>query len=156
MCFCSLEKNHLSISVLTTLLPTKVRNVIVALGRFFSFGICWLMGWRLFVSALNEKMIGTHGMQLTSVPLYPFIMAIALGMVIIGFVSFVGRISKFGVGKKRVTNEWWQSFYYETLQAISKKFFVPIYVEPASMCLFNPPYMAKVTNYGDLNGNKSN
>lgn len=86
MCSCSLEKNHLSISVLTSIMPKKVRMVIVSVGRFVSFLVCWLMAWRLAASSLNEKRIGTHGMQLTSVPLYPFILIMALGMLIIGFV----------------------------------------------------------------------
>lgn len=85
LCFCSIEKNHLSISVFTSILPVSVRTKIVAIGRFISFAICWLMAWRLVISALSEKKIGTHGMQLTFVPLYPFIFIIAIGMVIVGF-----------------------------------------------------------------------
>lgn len=101
MCYCSIEKSHLSISVFTILLPTNIRNKIVAVGRFLSFAICWLMAWRLTISALSEKKVGTHGMQLTFIPLYPFILIIAFGMVIVGFVFLLEGFQSLGAIKKQ-------------------------------------------------------
>ena len=96
ICYCGLDKNHLSITVITSLMPDRIRNRIFAAGRVLSAILSFLMAWRLLVTALGEKAAGTHGMQLTSVPLYPFIMVGALGMLILGWILLVEGISSIG------------------------------------------------------------
>ncbi len=100
ICYCGIEKGHLSLGVVTSLFPLKIRKLIVGIGRLFSFGLSWLIAWRLVVSALNEKAAGTHGMQLTSVPLYPFVFIGALGMVVIGWIFLVEALYSLGEVRK--------------------------------------------------------
>jgi TRAP-type C4-dicarboxylate transport system permease small subunit len=99
--YSGLEKNHLSIVVLTSRFPIRARKVVSGIGRLLSSIFTGMISWRLILSALNEKAAGTTGMQLTSVPLYPFIFVGALGMAILCWIFLLEAIQLLGSASEK-------------------------------------------------------
>jgi TRAP-type mannitol/chloroaromatic compound transport system permease small subunit len=93
--YCGARKGHLIIDAVTKRMP-KARLPIVAVFYLVSTLLSWVLTWQLVVHGFQQKELGATGVEFTFLHTYPFIWALAVGFVVLGWVFLVQTLQFLG------------------------------------------------------------
>lgn len=92
--FSTMKERHISVDIITSHFPLKVRRVLNVIADFIGMGLLLTIGWRCILYAMQLKESGQESVML-DLPLYPFISLVALGAICAGcmlLVSFIESV----------------------------------------------------------------
>ena len=81
----SVKGGHVSVSLVTRLLPKKAKAVIQIITNTLAFFFFCLLAWRSIIYALELKLYGEVSMTL-QLPYYPFVYGVAFASLVMGAV----------------------------------------------------------------------
>jgi len=86
--YCGIQKSHVSIDILTSRFPPKARAITNAFVYFISICLFGTVTWRSVVYAIHFQHQG-YVSGILEFPYYPFVLAIALGSLLLALVLLV-------------------------------------------------------------------
>jgi len=98
--YTQIQKGHIAMEAFVSRFPPKAQAVIESIVYCVSLGLVSLMTWQLVAHA-KRTWIGNNVSGVLNLPLYPFIMASALGSLLFCIVLFVDFLISLG----KVKNE---------------------------------------------------
>lgn len=97
LCYTGAKKYHLAIGILTSRFQPRARLLLLTVNYLISALACAIISWRTFIYTQIQIELGTTGVLLKSVPIYPFVFVVALGMAIqawfflVQFIYYLGE-----------------------------------------------------------------
>jgi TRAP-type transport system small permease protein len=83
--YCALEKAHVRVDIITMNLSPKFQVILDCIANFFSFALCALLVWQIFLRALSLIDAGITTLVLR-IPIFPFVFIVDLGILVLCIV----------------------------------------------------------------------
>ena len=92
---------HISVDLVTQLLPLKLRNVLAAVGAFLGVAVFILIAWLGVEAAWSSTLVGETWPGIVSYPVWPFRWVVPVGSVVVAIqfvLTVIDRLSAFKRG----------------------------------------------------------
>lgn len=88
LAYCAVQKGHIQIDLLVSRLSQRSQGIIDSIIHLLSLGLFSIVCWQCIVLALRIMQTGEKSMS-ALIPLYPFLLIVALGCVFLSLVIIV-------------------------------------------------------------------
>lgn len=92
LAYTHLRKKHISVDVFVIVLPKRTQQILQAFGSLLGLGLFSLMTWQIVLYALRLYRVHQRSIDL-GLPLFPFLLAAALGATVFCLVLLTGFLS---------------------------------------------------------------